>query len=95
MEIEELIELERDIEALEASLDELYRKEERLKAEIIDEMAMRKTFENVDLKITYLPKRIRETIDIAKVRKDFPEVAGKCRKSIEIGENLIIELKGE
>ncbi len=91
----ELISIENEKKALKRQLDELEAKEEELKGTILPEMKENeiKTFENEEIKITYIEATSRETIDSAKLKKDFPEIADKCRKNTPIKENWKITLK--
>lgn len=93
----DLIAIEREKKALKVQLAELEEREEALKAEIIPEMKANefKTFENEEIRITYVAPTSRETIDSAKLKKNYPEVANDCRKISEVKESWKITLKGE
>lgn len=54
-----------------------------------------KTFENDNIRITYVAPQTRSTIDSARLKKDLPEVAEKYQKQTSVKASLKITLKGE
>ena len=92
----DLIAIENEKKALKEQLAELDAREEEIKEIVLPEMKSKemKTFENEESRITFVEKTSRETIDNAKLKRDYPEVANECRKISEIKENWKITLKG-
>lgn len=54
-----------------------------------------KTFENDNIRITYVAPSTRSTIDSARLKKDLPEIAEKYQKQTSVKASLKITLKGE
>ena len=91
----DLIALENQKRVLKEQLEKLDDKEEELKKSIMPEMKLNnlKTYENEEIRITYIEETSRETIDSAKLKKEYPDVASNCRKVTTIKENWKITLK--
>ena len=92
----DLIAIENEKKALKEQLAELDAREEEIKEIVLPEMKSKemKTFENEEIRITFVEKTSRETIDNEKLKRDYPAVANECRKISEIKENWKITLKG-
>lgn len=52
-----------------------------------------KSFENDDVKFTYVAPTTRTTIDSAKLRKDLPDVAAKYSKTSNVSASIQIKVK--
>ena len=93
----ELIAIEHRRVALKLELDELDRQEGELKTAIMSEMEDSKldVFENEEIRIKYIAPVIKETLDTYKIKKEYPEIAEKCRKQVEQKATWKITLKGE
>lgn len=52
-----------------------------------------KSFENELVKITYMPESIRNSIDSAKLKKNYPDIAAECNKSSKVKSFVKIEVK--
>lgn len=91
----DLISVENQKRVLKEQLAKLDDKEEELKKSIIPEMKLNslKNYENEEIRITYIEEISRETIDSAKLKKEYPDVANNCRKITTIKENWKIKLK--
>lgn len=53
-----------------------------------------KSFENEDVKFTYVAATTRTTIDSAKLKKDLPEVAERYSKISKVSDSVKITVKG-
>ncbi len=53
-----------------------------------------KSFENEDVKFTYVAPTTRTTIDSAKLKKDMPDVAAKYSKTSKVSASVKITVKG-
>lgn len=53
-----------------------------------------KSFENEDVKFTYVAPTTRTTIDSTKLKKDLPEVAEKYSKTSNVSASVKITVKG-
>ena len=91
----ELIAVENKKRVLKEQLDELNKQEEELKTTILDNMKENdmKTFENEEIRITYIAPTTRTSIDSSKLKKEFPEIAEQCTKVSPIEESWKITLK--
>lgn len=91
----DLIAIENQKRVLKEQLAELDTKEEELKNVILPEMKQSevKTFENEEIRITYIEETSRETIDSTKLKREYPDIANECRKITPIKENWKLTLK--
>lgn len=53
-----------------------------------------KSFENEDVKFAYVAATTRTTIDSAKLKKDFPDIATKYSKTSNVSASVKITVKG-
>lgn len=95
--LEELAEVEKVIKAIEIQKKEAEAKAQDLRAALIEAMKANGviTFENDDIRITYVAPTTRESVDSAKLKKDLPEIAAQYMKTSTVKESLRITLKGE
>lgn len=91
----DLIVLENEKKALKKQLAELEAQEEELKSVILPEMKNKslKTFENEEIRITYVEETQREGIDNSMLKKQYPDIARECTKFTPVKENWKITLK--
>lgn len=91
----DLIAVENQKRVLKEQMAELDTKEEELKNVILPEMKNNslKTFDNEEIRITYIEETSRETIDSAKLKREYPDIANECLKITPIKENWKITLR--
>ena len=95
--LEELEEAERIILRMNESLKQAEQNAKAIREAIMKAMAENgvKTFENERMKITYVEPSQRSTIDSARLKKEFPEIAKQCEKTTTTKASLRITIKGE
>ena len=82
-----------------ASIEKMFKSMEqnhtKLKNELLEIMKKHnlKSYENDDLKITYVPANVRESIDSAKLKSEFPDIAVKYKKTSNVKESIRITVK--
>ncbi len=82
-----------------ASIEKMFKSMEKqhteLKAELLEIMKQHnlKSYENDDLKITYVPANVRESIDSAKLKSELPDIAAKYKKTSNVKESIRITVK--
>lgn len=91
----ELTVIERRIKSLEKELEELEQREAVIKDEMMTAMTSNEisTFENEELKITYVKPVVRNSIDTNKLKVDYPDVYKDCLKTSETKGSIRIKVK--
>lgn len=86
---------EEKIKNFELLKKEVESQAEELKKQLVEAMRDQsiKSFENDNIKITYVAPTTRETIDSAKLKKELPEIAEQYKKISNIKDSVRITLK--
>lgn len=59
---------------------------------VMDECGV-KFFENDVIKITHIPESVRNSVDSAKLKKKYPDIAAECNKTSNVKAFVKIEVK--
>ncbi len=52
-----------------------------------------KSFDNESIKVTYMAESVRNSVDSAKLKKKYPDIAAECNKSSNVKAFVKIEVK--
>jgi len=52
-----------------------------------------KTFANEVIKVTYMAESVRNSVDSAKLKKNYPDIAAECNKSSSVKAFVKVEVK--
>lgn len=52
-----------------------------------------KSFDNEVLKVTYIAESVRNSVDSAKLKKNYPDIAAECNKSSNVKAFVKVEVK--
>jgi predicted phage-related endonuclease len=87
--MKQIAELDRQKKALEAQ-------DKEIRKQLTDVMGVYgvKNVDNDILKITYVAESTRTTIDSAKLKKDYPDIAEKYSKTSKVSASVRISVKG-
>lgn len=96
-ELTEIAHLEDFISNLETKTKELKAKREELAKVILRQMKDNnvKSFETPRMKITVKDAYVKKTVEAKRLKEEMPEVYAKYAKESNVGESLIITMKGE
>lgn len=86
-----------DLMSIKKQQQELEEREKAIKEMMLPQMKELnlKKVENEVIQVIYKPVTSRESVDSAKLKKDFPDIANQVRKISEVKESLQITLKKE
>ena len=86
-----------DLMSIKKQQQELEEREKAIKEMMLPQMKELnlKKVENEVIQVIYKPVTSRESVDSAKLKKDFPDIANQVRKISEVKESLQIVLKKE
>lgn len=95
--LQEIKRLEDLIKYLDDQKKAVEEQSKTLKEALIQEMEARdiKTFENDELKITYVAPQARMTIDSTRLKKELPDIAKEYTKITNVKASVRITIKGE
>lgn len=90
----EVIQRITDLVVLKKQLEE---QEKKLKVALVEAMETYnvKSFENDDIKLTYVAPTTRTTVDTARFKKDYPGIAERYVKTSMVGSSVRITVKGD
>lgn len=86
-----------DLMSIKKQQQELEEREKAIKDMMLPQMKNLdlKKVENEVIRVVYKPASSRESIDSARLKKDFPDIANQVRKVSEVKESLQITMKKE
>ena len=93
----QVAEAEQKIKDFDLLKKEVEKQAELLKQQLIDTMREQgiKSFENDNMKITYVEPITRETIDSTRLKKEMPEIAEQYKKISNVKDSVRITLKNK
>ena len=92
----QVIEAEATIKQFELQKKQAEERAAELRQMLLDQMRAQgiKSFENEQIKLTYIEPTTRETIDSARLKKELPEIAEQYKKISNVKDSIRITLKG-
>ena len=94
---EKMLEVERQIVAMENQLKALKAQDEAFKASLLEAMenARVTSFEGDSIKLTYVAPYVKTTLNTAKLKKLFPDAYNACTQNSVVGASLRLKVKEE